>query len=54
MNELQKFSPSTRGFAWPKYKVQETFLQNSEIGRYFIEMTKKNKQFGLGGIEKYY
>jgi uncharacterized protein YdeI (YjbR/CyaY-like superfamily) len=22
--------------------------------RYFIEMTAKNKQFGFGGIEKYY
>jgi len=22
--------------------------------RYFIEMTEKNKQFGFGGIEKYY
>ena len=22
--------------------------------RYFIEMTEKNRQFGFGGIEKYY
>jgi hypothetical protein len=22
--------------------------------RYFIEMTEKNKQFGFGGVEKYY
>jgi len=22
--------------------------------RYFVEMTAKNKQFGYGGIEKYY
>jgi uncharacterized protein YdeI (YjbR/CyaY-like superfamily) len=52
---FQKFSPEYQ-------RIRLAFIESARNRpaefkkrlRYFIEMTKKNKQFGFGGIEKYY
>jgi uncharacterized protein YdeI (YjbR/CyaY-like superfamily) len=52
---FQKFSPEYK-------RIRVAFIEGarkrpaefSKRLRYFIEMTEKNKQFGFGGIEKYY
>ena len=55
LKNFQGFSePYTRirvGFIDAARKRPEEFKKRL---RYFIEMTEKNKQFGFGGIEKYY
>jgi uncharacterized protein YdeI (YjbR/CyaY-like superfamily) len=52
---FQEFSPSyvriRVAFIDGARKRPEEFAKRL---RYFIEMTEKNKQFGFGGIEKYY
>jgi uncharacterized protein YdeI (YjbR/CyaY-like superfamily) len=52
---FQKFSPEYQ-------RIRIAFIEGARKRpaefnkrlRYFIEMTEKNKQFGFGGIEKYY
>jgi len=52
---FQKFSPEYK-------RIRIAFIEGARKRpaefnkrlRYFIEMTEKNKQFGFGGIEKYY
>ena len=52
---FQKFSPEYK-------RIRVAFIEGARNRpaefhkrlRYFIEMTEKNKQFGFGGIEKYY
>jgi uncharacterized protein YdeI (YjbR/CyaY-like superfamily) len=51
-----------RKFSQPYIRIRTAFIEGArsrprEFGKrlkYFIEMTEKNKQFGFGGIEKYY
>jgi uncharacterized protein YdeI (YjbR/CyaY-like superfamily) len=52
---FQKFSPAYQ-------RIRIAFIEGARKRpvefnkrlRYFIKMTEKNKQFGFGGIEKYY
>lgn len=52
---FQKFSPAYK-------RIRIAFIEGARNRpaefrkrlKYFIEMTEKNKQFGFGGIEKYY
>jgi len=51
-----------QGFSQPYIRIRIAFIDAARNRpqefkkrlRYFIEMTGKNKQFGFGGIEKYY
>jgi uncharacterized protein YdeI (YjbR/CyaY-like superfamily) len=51
-----------KGFSRPYVRIRIAFIEGARNRpaefekrlRYFIKMTEKNKQFGFGGIEKYY